>query len=840
MNLQKRIIESVSEIGKSHIGLSAYERQLETAGISWLEDITARVGDYSDERIVHDAEAELSSVVESLRNLTGSPCVNILLGKILSFLITLERSESRSRKIMKRLLDSPTASHAAAEEKRLLIINPTTGSTRVAFFQGIDKIAEEEIHLSPDEPNGVDGRVESVISWMDDNEIDLKSLHGIACRSGFLHPVPSGTYRLVPEMLKDLEEPRIEHASNLSVAMVMKLDEIRGHKGDLLLTTSDPVVSDEIETVERLTGFIKIRRDGTGAHYLNHRAIWKLLSRELGRSPNDVNALTGYLGRGFSIARHRNGKVTSVVDAFSDMPSTSRCGPLDLPRLIDAIKKDTITFKELEAATFSRGGLLSLAGTNDFRALEGFRFKGATSIQQKKIELLFDFFARQITASALKLTADGKPIDFLALTGGLARSEELSRRIESNIGGRYPLIFVPGSIDQEFLAAGLIEGFYEPETLKNYVEERDALKQKHMEEDRLIDTVIFERKVIYRKKDAPILTLDELIDDTSITVKENYMPTIAIVGADNEEAILAAKRANEEGNFRIAKFKLLGDFAAINQIAYDFDLIIDNDNYSIIDTETPVEDALKMLERNEVQILMKGYMKTEDILRGVFHFLKNTGRLRSGELISHVFVMDIPVRNKLLLITDAAVNTYPNEEKRVKIIENALKIAFNLYIKKPKVAVISAIESVNPSIESSIEAEIIARHFAGRQDCIVEGPISFDVAMNPAIAHEKHYKGQIQGNADILIMPDIDAGNVLYKSLTTQSGAIAAGVILCGDMPLILTSRGDSARSKLSSISLAVKLFFNLGKEMKSKSDKIMPQAAVSIKAAVLNDKQLS
>jgi phosphate butyryltransferase len=175
--------------------------------------------------------------------------------------------------------------------------------------------------------------------------------------------------------------------------------------------------------------------------------------------------------------------------------------------------------------------------------------------------------------------------------------------------------------------------------------------------------------------------------------------------------------------------------------------------------------------------------------------------------------MDIPVRNKLLLISDAAVNTYPDEEKRVKIIENSLRVAANLNIRKPKVAVISAIESVNKSIESSIVAERIAQRFAERNDCIVEGPLSFDVAMDPAIAHEKHYKGQIQGNADILIMPDIDAGNVLYKSLTTQSGATCAGVILAGNLPLVLTSRGDSARSKLASISLAVKLYFDMAKQ---------------------------
>ena len=96
MDLQKRMIESIAEIGKSHIGLSAYERQLETAGISWLEDVTARVGDGTDEGIIHDAESELAAVVESLRTLAGSPCINVLLGRILSFLVKLERSEFRS------------------------------------------------------------------------------------------------------------------------------------------------------------------------------------------------------------------------------------------------------------------------------------------------------------------------------------------------------------------------------------------------------------------------------------------------------------------------------------------------------------------------------------------------------------------------------------------------------------------------------------------------------------------------------------------------------------------------------------------------------------------------
>lgn len=812
MDPQKRIIDAISEISKSRVGLNAYERQLETASAAWLETLSKRISEETTEAAINDVIVELSSVVESLLLVSGTPYVNMLTGKALSLLVQAERQIPRSRKIMKRLLSRRTADLADAEKKRLLLVNPGFMSTKAACFDGIDKIHEIELHLSPDTSDSVNARLESILSWLSEINIELSSIDGIACRCGFLHPVSAGTYRIVPKMLKDLEHPRIEHASNMSIAITMKLAELSGREKDILLTTSDMVVSDEIELVERLTGFIKIKRDGSGAHYLNHKAVLRMLASMVGREAGEINAVTAHLGYGISIVLHRNNRVTSLYDAFSGLPTTNKCGPLDLPRLIDGIKTDEITFKELESVTFSRGGLLSLAGTDDFRTLEGFRFKGATYLQQKKISLIFDFFARQITSAALKLTSDGKPIDMMALTGGLANSQELVRRIEKNIAGRYPLVMVPWSLEQESLAAGLLRGFYEPESLKDYIEERDALKNKRHEEDRLIDTVIFDRKVTYRKKDAPIVSLDELIDATCLTVREHYTPSIAIVGADNEEAILAAKRANEEGSYRIAKFNLLGDFAAINQIAYDFDLIIDNDNYSIIDTENPVEEATGLLESGQAQIIMKGSLHTDELLRGVLRYLKDSGKLRKGELISHIFVMDIPVRNKLLLISDAAVNTYPDEEKKVKIIENALKVANNLNIKKPKIAVISAIENVTLSIESSIEAERIAERFADRKDCIVEGPLSFDVAMDQKIAAEKHYKGEISGTADILILPNIDAGNILYKSLTTQSGATAAGIILCGDMPLVLTSRGDSARSKLASISLAVKLFLNLRK----------------------------
>ncbi len=129
----------------------------------------------------------------------------------------------------------------------------------------------------------------------------------------------------------------------------------------------------------------------------------------------------------------------------------------------------------------------------------------------------------------------------------------------------------------------------------------DALRKKWHTEDELIDTTIFKREIRFKKKGAPLTSIDDVIDAAYLTVKDNYAPAIAIVGANNEEAIQAAKRANEEGRFRLAKFVLLGDFQEINRIAYEYDLVIDNENYTIVDTENPIDKAIELLDEGKVQ-----------------------------------------------------------------------------------------------------------------------------------------------------------------------------------------------------------------------------------------------
>ena len=805
-----RLLETIADLGRLRVSTRGLERQVAESAGAWLEAATARLATDPgpEERLA--LRAEVAGLVEALLVVAATGRANRVLGRAFGLLVALEAELEGGSALLRRLVGERIASRAQAEPSLVLVLNPGSTSTKVAVFEGLARRHEFEVHLSPGAPDGVEPRARAILAWLGEAGVDLTRLDGIACRGGFLKPVPTGTYRVVPEMVRDLESPRIAHASNMAIPIGLKIAQLAGREHEILVTTSDPVVSDEIDPVERLTGFAKLKRDGTGAHYLNHRAVWRTLASLADRAPEGFGAITAHVGGGVSFARHDGGRVTALVDAFSGVPSANRCGTLDLPRLLSALKRDDVTLKEVEGVVYSRGGLLSLAGTNDFRALSAFREKGATAAQRAKIDLVLDFYGRQFASAILRLAADGRPVDVVAFTGGLARATDLVARVSANLAGRFPLVVVPGSFEHEALAAGLLCGLHDPASFKDYVRERDALHARRGAEDKLLDTLVFERPVLFKKEGAPLTTLDEVIDAARLAVRDlPEPPRIGIVGADNDEALLAARRANDEGRYRVATFSLIGDSEAINAAAYETDLVLDGNHYEVVDTDEPVAEAVRLLDQGRLQLLMKGSLHTDEILRGVFRYLKSSGRLGPDDLVSHVLVADIPVRNKLVLITDAAVNPYPDEEKRVRILENALKVASALHIHRPHVAVVSAIENVNRSVASSLEAERIAARFADRTDCRVEGPLSFDVAMDPDIAREKGYGGQVRGTADILLMPDIDAGNVLYKTLTTQSGATVAGVIVAGDLGLVLTSRGDSARSKLASISLAVKLWID-------------------------------
>ena len=683
-----------------------------------------------------------------------------------------------------------------------LVINPGSTSTKVAIYNGLKLVAADDIHLNPDQPDGIEQRSRLIEEWIRQVGLDVTELTGIAARGGFLAPVPAATYRITDAMRRDLETPPLKHASNMAVPIAQHLAK-RG-RDEVILTTTDPVTCDEIDAVYRITGSKKIITDGTALHYLNLRGIARLTEKLLGVEKGEIHLAAAHMGGGMSAARYLRGRMVQVLNAFGNLPSANRCGRLPLKDLIQLMEKRKYTLEDLKKDVVEAGGgLLSLAGTNDFKALFTLRDKGATPEQKQKIDLLTEFYATRVAAALMELASCEQPLDILLLTGGLAYSNEFCDQIARRIPLPIPLVRVPGSIESQALVAGLLRTLVDKDSRRDYAKARDALAATRAEEQKLLDTPIFQQPVFRAKSSSPLSSLDKIV---AAAMPEDDLPTIAIIGADNEEALLAAKLANKEGSIRLARFVLIGPYGAVSELAWELDVPIDDENYFIVDAENTIETAMDLLSDGIVDTLMKGNITTAGLLKGYFVGLKKSGKLPRGVMLSHLGLFQLPGRPKYLAVTDAAINPHPSLEARIAILENALAALHTLGISKPKVAVISATEKPSDKVQSSMEGKEIASRLADRKDLIIDGPVSVDLALSPASAEEKRYQGRIMGDADLLLVPTLDVGNAVYKSFTVAGGATTAGVVIGGDVPLILTSRGDSSQSKFSSIALALVL----------------------------------
>lgn len=248
---------------------------------------------------------------------------------------------------------------------------------------------------------------------------------------------------------------------------------------------------------------------------------------------------------------------------------------------------------------------------------------------------------------------------------------------------------------------------------------------------------------------------------------------------------------------------LVGDreetFHIIEEKGYDFN------NVKFIDEPNPekcVEIAVKMVNAGEAHILMKGKVATPVLLHGVLN--KEWG-LRTGKLLSHLAFFEVSTYHKLIAVTDVAMNIAPTLREKIGIIENSVEYLNKLGIEKPKIAVLGAIEMVNESMQATTDAALLSKMNQRDQikNCLIDGPLAFDNAVSFESAHHKNIKSEVAGDTDLLLMPDIEVGNVLYKSLVFFANAKVASVILGASAPIVLTSRSDSEDSKYYSILLA-------------------------------------
>ena len=291
-------------------------------------------------------------------------------------------------------------------------------------------------------------------------------------------------------------------------------------------------------------------------------------------------------------------------------------------------------------------------------------------------------------------------------------------------------------------------------------------------------------------------SFEELISKAN----QKTLKKVSVYNAQDEPVLQAVKAAKEQN---IATAILVGDEAKIREIAASIDM--DLTDFEIInepDTEAAALKAVELVHNGKADILLKGLLETKTFLKSVLN--KEVG-LRTGKMLSHVCVFEIEGINRLLFFTDVAFNTYPTLADKVNIINNAVEVAHACGIECPKVAPLCAVETVNPKMQPTVDADNLTKMYEGGdfKGCQIYGPLSMDLAIDPEAAVHKGVTNPVAGHADILLFPNIDAGNITYKILVRTAKVKIGNVLVGTSAPVVLTSRSDDFQTKLNSIALA-------------------------------------
>jgi phosphate acetyltransferase len=249
---------------------------------------------------------------------------------------------------------------------------------------------------------------------------------------------------------------------------------------------------------------------------------------------------------------------------------------------------------------------------------------------------------------------------------------------------------------------------------------------------------------------------------------------------------------------------LVGPRERIEAVAKENGIVISD--FPIVDapySQAAAAAAVQLVREGKAEALMKGSLHTDELMGAV---VKRDSGMRTGRRVSHCFVMDVPGHEDALIISDAAVNIAPTLEEKRDIVQNAIDLAHALMAKEVRVAILSATESINPKVPSTVEAAALCKMVDRHQitGAVVDGPLALDNAIDPEAAKIKQIDSPVAGRANVLIVPDMEAGNMLAKSLSFLAGADAAGIVLGARVPIILTSRADSAMTRHASCAVAV------------------------------------
>jgi phosphate acetyltransferase len=275
----------------------------------------------------------------------------------------------------------------------------------------------------------------------------------------------------------------------------------------------------------------------------------------------------------------------------------------------------------------------------------------------------------------------------------------------------------------------------------------------------------------------------------------------AVAHPCEESALAGAMEAAAKG---LIVPVLVGPTAKIQEVAKSHG--IDIGGTRIVDaphSHASAAKAVELVRQGEVELLMKGSLHTDELLSAVV--ARETG-LRTGRRLSHVFIMDVPTYHKVLVVTDAAINIAPTLEDKVDICQNAIDLARSLGVERPKVAILAAVETVTSKMPATIDAAALCKMADRKQitGADLDGPLAFDNAISREAAKTKGITSDVAGDPDILLTPDLEAGNILAKQLSFLANADSAGLVLGARVPIMLTSRADSVRSRIASCAVAM------------------------------------
>lgn len=293
-----------------------------------------------------------------------------------------------------------------------------------------------------------------------------------------------------------------------------------------------------------------------------------------------------------------------------------------------------------------------------------------------------------------------------------------------------------------------------------------------------------------------IKNLSALVD----LVKDKRKRKIAVASAGDHHVLEAIANAVAKD---IVEPIFVGDEIIIKEITDKIGFDISNfELINIPDKQLASVKAVELIKEGKAEILMKGLVSTGVLLKAVLD--KDHG-LRKGALLSHVALFETPYYHKLLGVTDAAMNVNPDLMGKIGIIKNAVDVFHGLGNLNPKVAIVGSVETINPKMEATMHAATISMMNYRKQitGCIIDGPLAIDGAVSKAASELKHITSDVAGDVDLIVAPDIDGANILYKSMSFLGGATAAAVIMGAKVPIVLTSRGDTEKTKFLSIALA-------------------------------------